>query len=313
MHTINVDLNLLLPLRALLEERSVSRAAERMKMSQPSLSAALAKLRRHFGDELLQRNGNAYELTPLAVQLLERSYTATRSVDRVFAAQAEFDSSTSRREFSIYSSDYGMAMLGGALATVLGEASMGVRVRFESMSSSVVNSAPDSLREHDGMLLPHGYLTGTSSHLDLFEDKWVCVVAPTNSLVGETLSLNQLSDLPWVMSFAAQTEFTPAAKQMQMLGVDVRVEIGVPGFLAVPAVLEGTNRIALMQERLARRFEKTGQLRLLATPFDAVPFREAFWWNPVHDREPEHAWLRSALVAAVERTALTPAPAHRGV
>jgi DNA-binding transcriptional LysR family regulator len=65
----NVDLNLLVPLRALLEERSVSRAAERLHMSQPSLSASLARLRRHFNDELLLRVGNSYELTPLAAVL----------------------------------------------------------------------------------------------------------------------------------------------------------------------------------------------------------------------------------------------------
>ena len=69
MNLASLDLNLLVSLDALLQERSVTRAAARMGLSQPALSASLARLRRHFGDELLTRVGNEYRLTPLAVQL----------------------------------------------------------------------------------------------------------------------------------------------------------------------------------------------------------------------------------------------------
>ena len=66
-----VDLNLLRALDAILEEQSVTKAAARLGLSQPAMSASLAKLRRHFGDELLTRVGNTYEPTPLAKELLE--------------------------------------------------------------------------------------------------------------------------------------------------------------------------------------------------------------------------------------------------
>ncbi|MEO8907193.1 MAG: LysR family transcriptional regulator, partial [Microbacteriaceae bacterium] len=221
MQLRNVDFNLLLPLRALLEERSVSRAAERMHMSQPALSAALSRLRRHFGDELLERRGNSYELTPLAIQLLERSYSATLSMERIFSAQSEFDPTTSTREFSIFSSDYGMAVLGGALADVLDEVAPGVRIRFNSMSSAVVANAPDSLRDHDGLFMPHGYLS--IPHQDMFLDRWVCVVSVDNDEVAAELRLEQLSQLPWVFTYSGQSEYTPASKQMQMLGIEPRV------------------------------------------------------------------------------------------
>jgi DNA-binding transcriptional LysR family regulator len=303
----NVDLNLLVPLRALLEERSVSRAAARLHMSQPSLSASLARLRRHFGDELLLRVGNSYELTPLAAQLLERSHSASLSLERVFQAHAEFDPTTSTRTFTIFSSDFAMAMLGGPLASVLAESAPGVSVQFENMTSWVVNNAPDSIRDYDGLLLPHGFLRG-ARFLDLFVDRWVCVVAPDNTEVGEVVRFEQLAELPWVQSFSAQTQFTPAAKQLQMLGVEPRVEIGAPGFLVVPSMLAGTNRIALMQESYARQVEAAGIVRVVDAPFDVVPFLEAFWWNAVHDRDPEHIWLRSMLSVAVARSGLTAAP-----
>ncbi|WP_196780856.1 LysR family transcriptional regulator [Nocardioides sambongensis] len=82
----NLDLNLLPTLDTLLRERNVTRTAESLGLSQPAVSAALGRLRRHFGDELLHRTGNRYELTPLAQQLRTRTEPALQGVHRVFDA-----------------------------------------------------------------------------------------------------------------------------------------------------------------------------------------------------------------------------------
>lgn len=303
---MSIDVNLLRPLRVLLEERSVSRAAERMHTSQPSMSAALSRLRQHFGDELLRRVGNSYELTPLAERLLETSLAAVRSVDRVFAAQADFDPRTTQREFVLVGTDYSMATFGEALsATLLAEAP-GVSIRFEQVSAALVSGAPESLRDVDGILHPHGYLTGMN-HLDLFSDRWVCVVSQTNQRVGETLTLDDLAELRWVMPFGAAAQLTPPARQLQLLGIEPRVDVTVPSFLAVPSLVAGTDRVAFLQESYARSTAAGGRMRVLECPFEVVPFVETFWWNPVFDREPEHRWLRLKLAEAAARTGL-PAP-----
>jgi DNA-binding transcriptional LysR family regulator len=305
MQLRNVDFNLLLPLRALLEERSVSRAAERMHMSQPALSAALSRLRRHFNDDLLERRGNSYELTPLAVQLLDRSHSATLSMERIFSAQADFDPSTSTREFSVFSSDYAMSLLGGALTSVLAETAPGVRLRFNNMSANVVANAPDSLRDYDGLLMPHGYLS--HSHQDLFVDRWVCLVAEDNDAVGDSLTTQQLSALPWVYTYSGLTEYTPASKQLGLLGIEPRITVVSPSFLALPALIAGSDRIALVQESLAAQLVRGGGVRILESPLTLIPLTEAFWWNSVHDRDPEHLWFRSLLPIAVQRAGLTAA------
>jgi hypothetical protein len=110
----NLDMNLLVSLDALLQERSVSRAAERLGLSQPSLSASLARLRRHFRDDLLARVGNRYELTPLAAQLAEQTTSALAAVARVFASEPDFDPATSEREFTVLISDYAITGAGPA-------------------------------------------------------------------------------------------------------------------------------------------------------------------------------------------------------
>src|SRR6478752_10854470 len=112
MNLANLDLNLLVTLDAVLEQRSVSRAAEQLGLSQPAVSAQLSRLRRHFGDELLARFGNQYRLTPLAQQLRARVSTAVTGVERVFAAEPDFNPATTSREYSLIMSDYGVAVLG---------------------------------------------------------------------------------------------------------------------------------------------------------------------------------------------------------
>ena len=91
---------------ARLKERCVTRATEALELSQPSLSSSLARLRRHFNDELLHRVGNRYELTPLATQLSDRTTAALAGVQRVFDSSPDFDPATSEREFTVVMSDY---------------------------------------------------------------------------------------------------------------------------------------------------------------------------------------------------------------
>src|SRR4051812_21333840 len=172
----SLDLNLLVSLDALLQERSVTRAAARMGLSQPALSASLARLRRHFGDELLSRVGNEYRLTPMAVQLRDLARLALSGVERVFDAQTEFDPAKSNREFHLLVSDYVVAILGDTIAQLLAEEAPYTRLRLSANSPSAVDRAEQVLLSTDLLVLPHGFVTDLS-HQDLYRDEWVCIVS----------------------------------------------------------------------------------------------------------------------------------------
>lgn len=290
----NLDLNLLLSLDALLKERNVTRAAERLGLSQPAVSAALARLRRHFDDELLQRTGNRYVLTPLAEQLVDRTDAAMTGVRRVFDAAPDFDPGTARREFTLMVSDYAAAVLGDELATTVAREAPGVRLRLLQHSTYAVDHARETLRTVDGLVLPHGFLADIPS-VDLYEDRWVCIVAEDNATVGDNLTLEDLARLPWVFTYHQPTAFTPAAQQMRVLGIEADVHIVVESFLAVPFLVAGTGRVALLQERLARRLAPAARVRVLPCPWEVVPLKEALWWHPSLRGDPAHTWLRGAL------------------
>ncbi|MEU9343824.1 LysR family transcriptional regulator [Streptomyces sp. NPDC048278] len=300
-----LDLNLLLALDALLHERNVTRAAERLGLSQPSVSAALARLRRHFGDELLARVGNHYDLTPLACRLAESTSAALTGVERVFTAVHGFDPARSDREFTLITSDYAVTMLGEALSRSLAEQAPGVQLRVEPPNATTIDQVTELLRTVDGVILPQGFVTGLP-HTELFHDSWVCVVSADNSAVGDELTVEHLAELPWVSSYYRPANHTPAA-QLNLLGIRPRTHIVVGSFFAVAPLVAGTDRIALMQSRLAHRLAETMHLRVLPCPFDAVPLIETMWWHPMYQHDPAHQWLRGTLTAAARL--LPPVPA----
>ncbi|MFF4121002.1 LysR family transcriptional regulator [Streptomyces sp. NPDC001714] len=289
MNLSRLDLNLVLALRALLEERNVTRAGERVGLSQPAMSAALARLRRHFDDELLARTGNAYELTPLGVALRDRSATACDLLERVFSSQADFDPAAETREFTLLASDYGAAVFGAPLSRALHREAPGIRLTFRHTLPAVEENTATVLSTIDGLLLPHGIIDGFPA-VDLHQDRWLCMVADDNPEVGGDLTLDHLSHLPWAVY--QRPYDAPAARQLSMLGISPRVEVSVPTFQLLPHMVEGTRRVAMIQERLARRAVRSAAVRVLPCPFEAVPVQEAMWWHPVHTQDAAHIWLR---------------------
>jgi DNA-binding transcriptional LysR family regulator len=292
MNLANLDLNLVVALRALLRERNVTHAGLEVGLSQPAMSAALARLRRHFDDELLVRVRNAYELTPLGLTLLEPAESACEILERVFSALPDFDPQTSQREFTLVTSDYALAVLGEELSRAVHEEAPKVRLRLSQISPAAVDDLDMTLRTVDGLLTPHGIFTGYPS-VELFTDRWLCMVATENPITELTMA--DLAALPWVDLYHRPTAYTPAIRQLGLLGLDPRVEVVVESFQSMPFLIAGTGRIALIQERLARRFDGIAQVRTLEPPYDPVPLTEAMWWHPIHARDAGHAWLRDLM------------------
>ena len=250
-----LDLNLLVALRALLEERHVTRAGARIGLSQPAMSAALARLRRHFADELLVRKGNRYELTPLGAALRDPAANAYAMLERLFAARTGFDPATERHEFTLLSSDYGVAVFGTALARAVQRVAPRVPLHFRQVTPEAVDKPESGLGGVDGMLMPHGIVSGLPA-VDLYEDEWICLVAADNREVGERLTMDDLARLPWAVYQRAYD--TPVNRQL----VDARA--GAPG---------GGVGAELPAAALARRGHPPGRHRAAAARPPAPPRR----------------------------------------
>ena len=155
----------------------------------------------------------------------------------------------------------------------------------------------------DGLLMPHGII-GSFPAVELFRDRWLCLVAEDNPEVGESITFRQLAELPWVTYQRAYD--ASVTRQLSMLGIEPRVQVSVDNFQLLPALVAGTRRVAMIHARLAARLGlgPGSGLRLLDCPFDAVPVQEALWWHPVHTHDAGHLWLRETASAVAAQLGL---------
>jgi DNA-binding transcriptional LysR family regulator len=297
MRTASIDLNLLAALDALLAERNVTRAGRRLGLSQPAMSEALARLRRHFGDQLLVRVGNSHELTPLGTGLRATSAAAMQLVEQTFAAAQGFDPQACEREFILLVSDYAAAVLGPPLMRAVRQASPVTRLRLDQLpADGEAAAAMGGMRSLDGLVLPRSLAPAGMPGMTLFDDRWVCLAAADNPAVSGGLTVEKLAALPWVVHQDTQSHH-PVLAQLRARGLEPEARFSVGGFQLLPELVRGTDHLCLIQERLAARVAGP-ELRVLDLPFDLPPVVETLWWHPAHTHDPSHIWLRDLAAAA---------------
>jgi DNA-binding transcriptional LysR family regulator len=296
----SLDLNLILVLRELLRERNVTRAAERVGVTQPAVSAALSRLRRHFGDELLVRVSRGYVLSPLAVQLERQVEEICAAAEQLFSTGTDFDAASTRREFTLMMADYTVAVLGSRLSRLFEETAPHATLHIRQVREALAVDMPHLIRWVDGIVAPERSQALPLVHsAELFRDEWVCVLSADATLPGDgSLTLDDLRNANWVVPFYRNQNSPlapPVTRQLSLLGIRPRVAVGVESYLAVPQLIAGTSRVALMQRRLAAQFAERLDLRVCPCPGAPDPIVEVLWWHEDLDTDPAHAWLRAAL------------------
>jgi DNA-binding transcriptional LysR family regulator len=303
-HLANLDLNLLVALRELVRERSVTRAAQRLGVTQPAVSASLSRLRRHFGDELLVRGHGEYVLTPLGAQLADQVEAVCMAAERLFAASSTFDQATTDREFTLVMADYTIMVMGEALSHAVQRVAPRARLHIRLVRESLVAEYSDGIRFVDGMVAPpsNGFALPDTRSAELFHDRWMCVLDGNNPVLdgGSVLCARDLAGLPWVAPYyrsgARGVASVPVMRQLALLDLQPRIAVRVESYLAVPYFVTGTDRVALMQERLATRLAAFANLRVLECPGEAEPIIESLWWHRQYEDDPAHAWLRRLII-----------------
>jgi DNA-binding transcriptional LysR family regulator len=309
VRTASLDLNLLTALTALLEERHVSRAARRVGLSQSAMSEALGRLRRHFGDELLLRVGNRYELTPLAAGLRVSAGAAMELVEQTFSAGAEFDPGTCDREFVLLCSDYAASVYGPHLMRAVLDAAPRARLRLLPIPREPAQPATVAGRGIDGFLMPRGMAAHGFVGVDVFRDGWVCLVDDGNETVGQDVTLGAMAGSPWVVQDTTELS-NPVLTGLRAIGIQPRIECVVGDFHSIPFLVRGSARIGVAPSRLLGLQGSAAGVRALPAPFETPPVVETLWWHVAHTADPAHRWLRETAVRA--GACVTPALGRRG-
>ena len=297
----DVDLNLLPSLQALLELRNVSRAAERMHLSQPAMSAALSRLRRHFNDDLLVRAGRGYELTPFAQALAPRVDQALADVQDALQLRTDFDPAGSDRTFVLAASDYVTGVLIRHLRALIAVEAPGIAVDFVPTSRARIKPGLESFSNIDLIVGPMGFdLAGSTRQL--FRDEFVIVMDPTHPLLQrEALTGHDIATTPQAVGEFGGSIVTPPMQFFQRMGQSPVVAARVAGFQALPTVVEGTDLVALVPSMLAVRAARSQGITVVRFAEELeVPLVESMYWHPLQTADPANMWLRSLVQRAAQ-------------
>lgn len=294
MNLHRLDLNLLVALDALLTERSITKAADRLHLSPSATSGALARLREFFDDELLTRIGRRMVTTPLGESLQVAVRDALLHVQATVDIKPKFDPATSRRNFRLMMSDYVATVVMPDVLQRLAQAAPSVTIELLANDEEPWESL--SRGEIDFLVLPRNFVRPDHPAQTLFEDEYVCVCWSGNAAIGDTITLEQcLSTGHVVTRLGSQRPPTIDAWFFQRFGHERRVDVIATTFGSVPHMLVGTDRLSIMHRRLASVYARMMPLKILPVPIEMPRLVEMIQWHKYRDRDPARVWMTQVL------------------
>ena len=290
----NLDLNLLVALEALLDEKSVTRAAERMHLSQAAMSNALTRLREFFEDDLLVRVGRQMVMTDRARVIHEEVRDLLRRIDTNVLAVREFRPEEQQRTISIMTSDVASIIF-----------MTGVSRRVSALAPGIVfNIRPITHPPHayleqgrmDFLLIPRQYTSPQHPMQELYSEPFACLMWNQSRLAGRTLTVEDYLAASHVTVEIGQMAKIPADRNLieQTHGM-LRSGVTVNAFSAVPWMVVGTDRIGTMPESIARKFAEILPLEVSPLPFDVPENRLVLQWGKFAEDDACLKWVRGII------------------
>ncbi|MGD8809327.1 MAG: LysR family transcriptional regulator [Gammaproteobacteria bacterium] len=299
MNLRQFDLNLLLALDVLLQERNVTRAAERLFLSQPAMSGILSRLRNAFGDELLVRVGRNLEPTDFAVSIAERVHSCVLELEDLLEDSRVFDHTSERRAFRISASDYSTLLLFSPVVRMLLDVAPGMSAHFLRLDRTASERLGDG--SVDFVILPAEIEPGLPS-TPLFDDTWVCAAWAEHPSLGEHLTIDEFLSHPHMsLNIADPGHVSVADEFLARSGHERNIVASTESFAAAPFLLRGTPLLTVLPRRLGEHMQSAAEVRLLELPFEVPPLREKLVWNPRFTASPGHTWMRELVAAAARR------------
>jgi LysR family nod box-dependent transcriptional activator len=290
MRLKGLDLNLLIALDILLEEGSVSRAADRLHISQPAASAALGRLREYFKDDLLILHGKRMIPTSYAQSLQPEVRRILNKVDSVISMSAGFDPQRSERTFSLMASDYITAVLLIPLAAKLESTAPNIRMEIRLPDDQVATEFERG--DVDLTLVPEHFLRPEHPSELVFIEPHVIVGWKENPIFRRVITEEDFyaaSHIGVRIGPGRTPSFTEG--NLQAMGRPRKVAAYVPNFSVLPWFLVGTMRLAVMQQRLAQAFEAMMPLRTAPLPFNLPLTRLMAQYHSARSRDQGLRWL----------------------
>lgn len=292
MDISKIDLNLLVVFGAMLEHQSVTRAGEAVGLSQPAMSAAVAKLRSTFNDPLFVRAGGGMKPTPRAAELAEPVRRVLGAVKDEILQKVVFDPKTTERTFKLITPDIGeIAFLPKLLARLEREAP-----RANVKSLAMVPRAIEEAMESGAVDLTIGFfpdLTKAGFYQQrLFKNTFVCLVRADHPGIGDKLTLKQFLEGSHAVVRPEGRTHDLFERLLQQRGLMRRVRLDIPHFMSLPPIIAGSDLIATVPLDIGRAFTRLAKLKLVEPPIAPPVFDLKQYWHRRFHKDPANVWLR---------------------
>lgn len=286
------DLNLLIALNMLLEERNVTRAADRLGLTQSAASRMLGRLRASFNDPLFVRTSRELTPTKRALDIAGPLRDYLFGLEKLLAEGEAFDPRTARRRFRIAAIDYVQATLVAPLVAKL-------QTQAPLIDFEIRQPSSDSERDLDAgvldlLLMPQQPSAPGVVWTPLYRDGYTCVVWSRHS--AQRLTLSAFAKMEHVLVAPRERAGDIVDSVLEKNGLSRRVAVQAPTFLIVPYLLIGTTRIATVPRRMAGELARMHPLKILKPPVEIPGFTMCQGWHEIHRNDPGHRWLRDQLI-----------------
>lgn len=294
MELKDIDLNLLVIFNQLLIERNVSKVAENLGLGQPAVSNALARLRKLFGDELFIRTSSGMQPTPFADQLAESIGYALGMIHGAINVKNSFDPATSKRRFSIGMTDIGEIHILPGLMEKIPE--LAPSVSISTVRNTAINLKDAMEAGHIDLaigLLPQ--LKAGFFQQRLFTQHYVCMFRQGHPLDKKKVLASDFYEADHVAIVSTGTGHGMVDEILDKNLAQRKVKLTVPHFVAVSRILQSTNLIATVPERLAEHMAKPFGLKYIPHPVKLPEIAINLFWHAKYHKDPANQWLRGLL------------------
>ncbi|HTO78826.1 MAG TPA: LysR family transcriptional regulator [Methylocystis sp.] len=294
------DLNLLLALKALVEEKSVSRAADKLCLSQPAMSHVLRRLRSQLDDPILVKTSSGMVPTERALALLDPTVTVLREIERIVEPPPRFDPATTRRRFVISTSDYVMFTLLPTLVGMMARLAPNIELHVRQP----ITGPPHVALEEENIDLAIGFdaIFGNAPHIrsdTLMRENLVCLTRRCNTGVpGDHVSLEQFLECKHILITWREGGTGLIDDCLAKLGMHRDISIVLPHFMTAPWILEKTDLLLCLPQRMAERFVQLAPLKILPIPIELPRYELIMLWPPRQEKDQAHKWLRDLVLKA---------------
>lgn len=293
------DLNLLPVLLVMMEERNVTRAAERLGITQPALSNALNRLRETLNDPLFIRERYGMRPTPKAEQLAQVVGAALSSIDKVILGQQDFDPLHATRLFTLAPNSYVEFIMMPAIVARLRSCAPGIRLRLTPFGNDVTETGVIS--GNTDMVL--GRIVEPPDNLVvqyLMNEGLACVIRADHPLVGENLSAEQYEQLKHVNVLPPGRMRAGLYQALEQRGLRRQVAVSVTHFLAVPEMIAVTDYCATLPRLICQHLSRDERLRIVPAPVDLGTFPVEIGWHARYRDDPAHRWFRTLITETAQ-------------